>query len=63
MCFSAFDIVLAGAERRNEHKCLSIYGRRHKTKRTKERESLFKLVKSKHYGENNIMYFAEVSPH
>lgn len=46
MCFPAFDVVLlAGAERKDEHKCSSISGRKQKTERNQMGgESMSKLV-------------------
>lgn len=60
MCFPGFDIVLlAGAERRDEHKCSSVSGR----KKTERNQMGRKYVQvSKCCGEKNVIYFAKASP-
>lgn len=58
MCFPAFDIMLlAGAERKDEHKCSSISGRKQKTESNQMGRKCVQA--SKHYGEKNVIYFAK----
>lgn len=61
MCFPGFDIVLlAGAERRDEHKCSSVSGRKKKTERNQMGRKYVQA--SKCCGEKNVIYFAKASP-
>lgn len=61
MCFPAFDIVLlAGAQREDEHKCSSVSGRKQKTERNQMGRKYVQA--SKHCGEKNVRYFAKASP-
>lgn len=61
MCFPAFDIMLlAGAERDDEHKRSSISGRKQKTERNQMGRKYVQA--SEHYGEKNVTYFAKAFP-